>query len=298
MHKDTIGEETITQPVDINIYLYDATYGVLVVSQFIHDMQTLGQVYKISAQAAQALAYYTGVDGYIGLQGVACGLSDNNTLFLQKGDYIAGTNSEGAPVNTYPLCKNHQNQTGQIDRYGNQIRYLSRDAGGSGYDYLNYLYPNDQSQNKGVAITGNAGCDTVNNSGQHHGKVLMTNTNTASGSRPDSASIIVVDDTGSSEKLFDIPESDGIPMDISVISDYPDFYCLVTAQRDDGYWVNLYTEAGQKLIEFKTHDLITSQTREEQRDTAIYSAIKGEFDDYIYVINSLYPGVQVWEEGE
>ena len=87
-------------------------------------------------------------------------------------------------------------------------------------------------------------------------------------------------------------------MDINVINDATDFYCLVTTQRDDGYWVNIYSDSGEKLHDFKTHELVTTGERTTGDDPVIYSAIEGEFDDYIYVINSHYPGVQVWELSE
>lgn len=296
--KETVGQEIITQPVDITFDYYDTDYGVLVISQFQNQIGLMGQIYKISAQRSQVLQYYPETGGYLGVQGVACGLSDNNTLFLQKSDFIARTNGDGVPVDSYPISENQQIQTGQIDRYGNQIRYLSRDTSGYGFDYLNFLSPNDTTQNKGFSVTGNAGCDSISSSDQHSGKVLMTNTTATSGQRDTESYVSVTAEDGSTEKLFDIPETDGIPMDISFIYDYPDYHLLISTQRDNGYWINIYTVAGTKTHDFKTHDLVPAQSTGDQRAIGIYTAIKGEYDDYIYVINSLYPGVQIWEPVE
>jgi len=297
--KDTIGEQTITQPIDINVDYYSEDWGVLVLSKFIDNMEEYGQIYKLNTDISEAARYYAESEGYQGAKGVACGTSDDNSLFLLEGVFIAQTNSDGAPVGTYPIYgETHQTQTGQIDRYGDQINYISRDTNESGYDFIVSLFPDDSSQ-KGNITDANAGCDTINDSaGSHPEETLMTRFMAGSSQRDTTREVICMGEGGSSDKLFDIPIEDGIPMDINVINDATDFYCLVTTQRDDGYWVNIYSNSGEKLHDFKTHELVTTGERTTGDDPVIYSAIEGEFDDYIYVINSHYPGVQVWELSE
>jgi len=75
-------------------------------------------------------------------------------------------------------------------------------------------------------------------------------------------------------------------------------FIVTTVKNETEYWVNIYSQAGERLHAFKTHDL--SDLAETSGETIFYKVIKAtEFvDGKLYIMHSEFPGVQIWTPEE
>ncbi len=289
--KNTLGAQSITRPIDIS---FDTFGHVITLTLFDSPMGEAGKIMKLFADLGTAHEYYTNVYYLENPLGVSAGFSGPE-LFLLYAGKIKRVDSSGVPQTEYLFSMDQTAQTGQITTTGDKIRSISRTTAQQGFDYLNTLFPANTAQNYGRSIERTYhGVDSVAIPGHDRNGDTIMYTYAANSSSRAVQQVIWADPENyqAGGVLFNIPESDGIPKDITIFSDDETiFKCLVTTERTDGsFWVNLYCQAGIKLYDFKAHDSIQGTPGEY-----VFSAVKGKSDDYIYVIHSLFPGVQVWE---
>jgi len=288
--KDTIGTDSVKTPVDINA---DKNNHMIVLSK-IENQNT--KIMKLFADLGQVHEYYTGVTYPGNPVGITAG-ADFTELLLLCENKIQELSNTGMVTNEYPFSANQKSEKGQINNSNNLVRSISRKTTEIGFDYLNTLVIENPGQNYGTGIETNYhGVDTIDIPGHDkNGNVVMYSYVGSSSARAVQQAICIDPENYQSiGVLFDIPESDGIPKDISI---YPnkssEFECIISTEKTDGsFWVNIYTEDGTKTNSFKSHDTYTGT---ENTDDYIFSAMKGRDDDYIYVIHSLFPGIQIWE---
>lgn len=294
---DTIGETDIPKPIGMDFYPdYQQQKNFLNVltkkaedeTQIMHGELTggaFGNKYPNATLPPNAIGY--AFDG------------NDKTNFLLLPDQVKKLESDGQTLNSlHTFPEGQTGQPGQLKFQDVDTSYITKSI--TEIYYLNRNGAQMYSSNNKIVGLGIIN-EAWKNDALYEKTVIGTVRQTDSDGRAIEQSILTLSDSGQVTELFDIDLSDGFIIDVitNVLDDDETVHFIVTTVKNEmEYWVNIYSQAGEKLYAFKTHDL--SDLEEVSQETIFYQVVMATNwpDDKLYIIHSEFPGVQIWAPEE
>lgn len=293
---DTIGEQEVPEPVGISLEPdYQAQKNSIVAIT-----KDPGGGTKIKKGDLTNKTFQEKYPGKTFPEDVVGFTQNSNTMeeFLMLMDQIQKVNSQGNMSPLYTFGQGHTAQPGQLKFQNVDTSFITKNT--TDVYFLNRNNTAEYSSNNkfvGLDIMR----DAWKNSALYEKTALGTIVQTGSDGRATEQYIFTLAGSGQVTRLFDIPLSDGLLFDVitkSLDDDETVYFIVTTIKNETEYWVNIYSQAGEKLDAFKTHDLSSSDTRFISREEVFYKVLidtNFHTDDNIYVMHSAFPGIQVWE---
>ena len=295
--EQTIGETDIPKPIGLDFYP-DTTQQ----KNFLNVLtKTAGDETQIMHGELTGGAFgnkYPNATLPANVGGYAFNGNDKTNLLLLP-DQVKKLESDGQTLNSLHVFPEGQNgQVGQLKFQDVDTSYITKSI--TEIFYLNrngaQVY---SSNNKIVGL--DIMRDAYKNTALYEKTAIGTVRQTGSDGRATEQSIITLADSGQVTELFDIPLSDGMMIDVitNVLDDDETVHFIVTTVKNETeYWVNIYSQSGERLYAFKTHDL--NDLEQTSGETIFYQVVMASSwpDDKLYIIHSEFPGVQVWAPEE